>query len=158
MNDPLINDDVLFDRLVDGELSAIERRELLASLDDRPDGWRRCALAFLEAQSIRGEMRRLVDAAAHPATLSETLALAGATAPMSRWRRSRLACASLAMAASLLVAFGLGWEFKPATPGLDQVADSSDAAEVLPSGRAPGAGRGRRDAGRSQPRWSPAAH
>src|SRR5262245_7197050 len=45
------NDDVLFDRLVDGELSADERRHFLTSLDDRPDGWRRCAIAFLEAQS-----------------------------------------------------------------------------------------------------------
>ena len=49
-------DDVLFDRLVDGELSAAERRELLASLDGRPTGWRRCALAFLEAQTWQDEL------------------------------------------------------------------------------------------------------
>ena len=36
----LANDDVLFDRLVDGELAADERRRLLASLDDRPGGRR----------------------------------------------------------------------------------------------------------------------
>jgi hypothetical protein len=40
------------DRLVDGELSPAEYRSLLASLDDQPDGWRRCALAFLEAQAL----------------------------------------------------------------------------------------------------------
>jgi hypothetical protein len=39
-----------FDRLVDGELSEEERRQLLAGLDNEPGGWRRCALAFLEAQ------------------------------------------------------------------------------------------------------------
>ena len=50
----------LFDRLVDGELSAAERRELLASLDGRPTGWRRCALAFLEAQTWQNELGRLV--------------------------------------------------------------------------------------------------
>jgi hypothetical protein len=44
-------DDSRFDRLVDGELSDEERRGLLSKLDDQPDGWRRCALAFLEAQS-----------------------------------------------------------------------------------------------------------
>ena len=43
-------DDPRFDRLVDGELSEPERRELLAGLDSEPGGWRRCALAFLESQ------------------------------------------------------------------------------------------------------------
>ena len=50
MNDKALQDDILFDRLVDGELSSTERRQLIASLDDRPGGWRRCALAFVEAQ------------------------------------------------------------------------------------------------------------
>src|SRR6185436_10354122 len=54
-NKPL-NDDFLLDRLVDGELSGSERRQLLESFDKRPEGWRRCALAFLEAQSWREEM------------------------------------------------------------------------------------------------------
>ena len=47
MNSALPNDDILFDRLVDGEISAAERRELLESLDSRPGGWRQCALAFM---------------------------------------------------------------------------------------------------------------
>ena len=52
-------DDTRFDRLVDEELSEEERRELLGQLDDEPGGWRRCAIAFLEAQCWRqalGEM------------------------------------------------------------------------------------------------------
>jgi hypothetical protein len=44
-------DDRCFDLLVDGELSEPERRDLLSSLDREPSLWRRCALAFLEAQS-----------------------------------------------------------------------------------------------------------
>jgi len=39
------------DRLVDGELTTDEYRNLLVSLDDQPNGWRQCALAFLEAQA-----------------------------------------------------------------------------------------------------------
>lgn len=35
-------DDSRCDRLVDGELSEEERRELLASLDKEPGGWRHC--------------------------------------------------------------------------------------------------------------------
>ncbi len=41
----------VFDRLVDGELPEPERREVLLTLDRQPDGWRQCALAFLEAQT-----------------------------------------------------------------------------------------------------------
>lgn len=44
-------DPQVFDRLVDGELPEPERREVLLSLDRQPDGWRQCALAFLEAQT-----------------------------------------------------------------------------------------------------------
>ena len=54
------NDNEIFDRLVDGELTADERRALLASLDSRPDGWRRCALAFLEAQAWGSDFRQMV--------------------------------------------------------------------------------------------------
>src|SRR5262245_23445628 len=41
------------DRLVDGEVAEPERRTLLSRLERMPDGWRRCALAFLEAQAWR---------------------------------------------------------------------------------------------------------
>ncbi len=41
------------DRLVDGDLPESERRDLLLRLENDPDGWRRCALAFLEDQSWR---------------------------------------------------------------------------------------------------------
>jgi len=49
------SDDQRFDLLVDGELNEAARRELLSGLDDEPAGWRRCALAFLEAQTWRQE-------------------------------------------------------------------------------------------------------
>ncbi len=49
----------VLDRLVDGELGVDERRELLAALDDEPGGWRRCALAFLEAQAWRWQLGRM---------------------------------------------------------------------------------------------------
>jgi hypothetical protein len=49
-------DGVVFDRLIDGELSGEDERALLSTLDARPDGWRRCALAFLEARALKVEM------------------------------------------------------------------------------------------------------
>ena len=43
---------VQLDRLADGELPAEDYRALLAALDVEPNGWRRCALALLEAQAF----------------------------------------------------------------------------------------------------------
>jgi hypothetical protein len=104
MHDETIQDDVLFDRLVDGELSEAQRRRLLESLDQRPDGWRRCALVFLEAQAWRGEMQQLV--AAPSETIPATSSLAhGRT--IKYWPMRR-AASWLAIAASLAVAFTLG--------------------------------------------------
>src|SRR5205823_2761276 len=47
------------DQLVDGDVNPDERRRLIAALSKEPDGWRRCALAFLEAQSWRKACRQL---------------------------------------------------------------------------------------------------
>lgn len=41
------------DRLVTGELDESERLDLLGWLDESPDRWRHCGLAFLEAQALR---------------------------------------------------------------------------------------------------------
>lgn len=48
--------DQQIDRLVDGELSPSEYTQLLADLEQTPGGWRRCALAFLEAQAWQVEL------------------------------------------------------------------------------------------------------
>lgn len=90
------------DRLVDGELSGEQYRRLLATLDDEPGGWRRCALAFLEAQALGREL---------PA-IRTTLETAKANDVLASPERSPAAVRSgiswLAIAASFLVTFGLG--------------------------------------------------
>ena len=50
----------VLDRLVDGELSPGERQQVLRWLDMREDGWRRCALAFLEAQTWGHQFKQLI--------------------------------------------------------------------------------------------------
>ena len=83
-------DAMLIDRLVDGELSGDERRHLLASLEAQPDGWRRCALAFVEAQTWRGAMGSLLREGAAPARarlvaiVAEPSGSAGASPSQSR--------------------------------------------------------------------------
>jgi hypothetical protein len=52
-----INQETL-DRLVDGELNDTRRRDVIEALGRDRDGWKRCALAFLESQSFGQEMRR----------------------------------------------------------------------------------------------------
>jgi hypothetical protein len=146
MTEDFLNDETL-DRLVDGEMSADQRRQFIASLDSRPDGWRRCALAFLEAQSWRGDMRRLVVDATRsggdaPATTVTKQAVADQPA---RWSRLNTA---LAVAASVMLAFGLGSQLRmprgvtgidnpsvavapPAAPNPRQPAGDADAVTLV---------------------------
>jgi hypothetical protein len=103
-------DGVLFDLLVDGELDPARRDVLLLRLDTVPDGWRRCALAFLEAQAWRSDMRAAIATPAetqphHPNSVVPA---------RSRFARARrLAVAALAM----LFAFSAGWLLRPAGEG-----------------------------------------
>jgi hypothetical protein len=128
----------VLDRLVDGELGAIERRELLAALDDEPGAWRRCALAFLEAQTWRWQLSRL---AVEPLVAESTAAESIVAQPASdashlratHWPLSpRFWGSCLAVAASLIVAFGLGTRFPPA-----QAPQGAPNAEVAETNRSP---------------------
>ena len=115
MNDALeqFSDDARFDRLVDGEASPEEYRELLATLDDEPGGWRRCALAFLEAQALERELGDLREEAVYPSPrklTEEKLASNTSRTSTNYWPML------LAMAASFLVAFGLRYAWRSNSP------------------------------------------
>ncbi len=97
-----LEDDARFDRLVDGELSADEYRTLLASLDDEPGGWRRCALAFLEAQAIRRELTAVRTRDQSPPVPAKKQASDPIDVAKFDWRLP------LGMAASFLAALTLG--------------------------------------------------
>jgi hypothetical protein len=103
-NQPL-NEDILLDRLVDGELSDSQRRQLLQSFDKRPDGWRQCALAFLEAQSWREEMEEVLRGRRTQTQASKSPASSFSPGQNSGWATG---ARWLALAASLVLAFGLG--------------------------------------------------
>jgi hypothetical protein len=130
-------DDASLDRLVDGELDSDQRRQLLESLESQPDGWRRCAMAFLESQAWRREMRQLVSGsevnsvnAAEPVSCRKT---PNTSESLRGWRLDRNNSGLwLAAAAALLVAFGAGRQF-----GAGERADLRDAqiASQAPSPR-----------------------
>lgn len=107
MNEPKLPiDERNLDRLVDGELSPQEYRQLLADLEKSGDGWRRCAHAFLEAQAL-GTSLPLVMAPAPPSPKAEPAPKVATTdgRKLSFRRIERLS----ALAACVAVAFGLGW-------------------------------------------------
>ncbi|MGI8979986.1 MAG: hypothetical protein ACR2FY_12240 [Pirellulaceae bacterium] len=118
------DDDSRFDHLVDGALSVDQYKSLLASLEDEPGGWRRCAMAFLEAQAWRKEfsaIRRVEEDGAPRANTKEPAVLRPAKKP------SWLAASPLlAAAACAVLAFGLGLaaqsRFSPARPVPSQLA------------------------------------
>jgi hypothetical protein len=127
-------EDRLLDRLVDGELGEVERRELLLRLENEPGGWRRCALAFLEAQSWREAIRPLAlsaRTAAQPVMLS-----ARPCRNRGSWRR---AARLTALVASLTAACLLGWTLRGgrletmASPPVDQGTASAPPTPLEPS-------------------------
>lgn len=103
-------DAMLIDRLVDGELSGDERRQLLAKLEAEPNGWRRCALAFIEAQTWRSALGGFADdAIANENAAAQKNLAANATENVSSVNNSHFNWGTwLAVAASVVVAFGLG--------------------------------------------------
>ena len=99
MNESSASWDLQLSRLVDGELSPTEYRALLLALDADPQGWRQCALAFLEAQAMSGELSAL---------RGEYLSPPAQPAPASASKASSWWGTLLAMAASFVVALPLG--------------------------------------------------
>ena len=113
--DDLVDESVKIDLLLDGELPAEERRTLFLRLDTAPDGWKRCALAFLEAQAWREafqEPSRVVMPKPSVHTQPKNR-------EFSPW---------LARAAVVITAFGLGWAAR--LPGGDAV---KPAMAVIPA-------------------------
>ena len=124
IDDVPIDDDWLLDLLVDNELSEEQRRRLLSHLDRQPDGWRRCALAFLESQSYGSDLGSFAsEPEAQPA-------------PMPPARRSRF-LKPLAVAASLMLAFALGMVVRGGVPGREDAFTAGAGRVTGPSEPAP---------------------
>jgi hypothetical protein len=132
MSDVRTDKQYLLDLLVDGELNEANRRDLLAWCERESDGWRRCALAFLEAQSwskVLGDLRETSKLAADAPRQAdgETVEngksgaidrkLSPAVSPQSFWNVRQWGT-MLAMAASVALAFMLGlWSRDAAKQG-----------------------------------------
>jgi hypothetical protein len=135
--DPMIPlTDAFLDRIVDGELPPGELRRAIERLESEPDGWKRCALAFLEAQCWResfcAEQCRapaLADGDAHSISQS----IRRSNRPSLGWRR-------VAMAAGIAaISFALGWRVRPDQPPPRESTAASVPATANPSPPSAGA-------------------
>jgi hypothetical protein len=126
--DPMIRmTDAFLDRIVDGELSPVEFRRAIERLESEPDGWKRCALAFLEAQSWRESFR------AEPSR-APSVADAGANSlsrSLTRSNRLPSGWGRVARAAVIAaIAFALGWRVRlDPSPHRETSAASAPATE-----------------------------
>lgn len=48
---------LLIEKLVDNELNGTDRHKLFARLDEVPNGWKTCAISFLESQAFRSALK-----------------------------------------------------------------------------------------------------
>lgn len=97
--------DITLDRLADGELNRDECAALLASLDREDEGWKKCALALLESQTLRTELRGVISAPSTPPKI-DTPGNSAAASPVRHFQTHW--AQALAVAACLGLAFWLG--------------------------------------------------
>ena len=114
-------DEFLIDDLVSGQLTGERYRVALLALEAEPAKWRDCALAFLEQQALRSELRALAQGTINWSTESSLESVASVVA--KPWQLdnkitllSTLSHPSasgftriLSTAALLLVSFTVGW-------------------------------------------------
>ena len=117
----------LLDRLVDGELDGPQREALLRALDVEPGAWRRCAMAFLEAQTWQRALVQPESAASLPAPREN--------APRVRpFRVPFLA----GMAAAVVVAFVTGFVSRGLTGRPEHPAGDGSRSQFARDDRGPG--------------------
>ena len=109
------------DCLVNGELSDQGYRNLLQKLDSTPEGWKRCALAFLEAQALRADLVGL----AHEKEQGTS------TPPSSAARRVPSGAWALATATCFLLLATWNWNATSSTPTVGGTAWSPPVAETV---------------------------
>ncbi|MEC8556288.1 MAG: hypothetical protein VXZ82_14860 [Planctomycetota bacterium] len=110
-------DAFVIDELVAGNLHGEQYRRVLKALDEQPDGWKECAMAFLQEQALKRELRVLVadDEIWNPNRKSraivETPASVHPVSPIKSSEHVRLEWMTRlsSIAALLLLSFSVGW-------------------------------------------------
>ncbi len=115
------NDEDAWTRLADGQLDAKTLRELTAACQRDPQLWKRCAIALLEEQVLRQEMKALAGSPLgagdqSPALTSRLIASASPVVPGAERQTSSVRTGqagwlnNLALVACVVIAFMTGWQ------------------------------------------------
>jgi hypothetical protein len=124
---PLTDD--FFDRVVEGDLSPAELRAALDRLEREPDGWKRCTLAFLEAQCWRESFKTIdPQSSGNGCGLTSSRPSASTQSSKHQFGLRRLAIA----AGIAAMAFALGWRARPERTGSSHRAASPALANAGP--------------------------
>ena len=125
------DDEILIERLVDGELSEEERRDLILRLDEMVDGWRFCALSFLEDREFEATFRNLsLNTVANANKTQSSLARGEGASPRSAARglfRAVVACSACVVVAAVSLSIG-----RYLLPARSYVDPTIVASNVLP--------------------------
>ncbi len=128
--------DALIDRLVDGDMTAEDLRAAVVRLDRDPDGWRRCALAFLESQALRVAFRALEEPEKHdPARRPAAVDSLASKLLRHRWIRRAAAAVIIG------VSFGFGWianGTRSISPPRDSLVHDAHSSHIPPMNEVPG--------------------
>jgi len=123
------------DRLIDGELSIAEQRNLLSRLEAEEDGWRRLALGFLEAQALRQICPGLLTDGPRVASRTST-GLTRRKDPGKAFPGLPWGLVTIAAAASFLLGLSINrWQVQPPESAITTA--SSKATTSAPSRRTP---------------------
>jgi hypothetical protein len=132
-------------RVVDGQLACAELQELVTTCERHPELWKCCAVAFLEEQAIALELQQLARQwPATPATAPPEVArikaapqsvAAASSASQPPRRASQLAWLNhLALAASVGLAFVVGWKSAQHSSGRSNAPAAAEANSVTIGG------------------------
>jgi hypothetical protein len=126
-------DDRFIDRIVDGEMTPSELRTAIDLLDGEPDGWKRCALAFLEDRCWRESLRASEEPAMSLlAGQSLSLPPVARTSTGRRWIRGPIAAAILA------ASFAMGWASHATRPWAGAEQRMTSQSDTGPTARGNG--------------------
>ena len=125
-------DELLVERLVDGEATEEEREKIVCRLDETVDGWRYCALAFLEAQSFREALKDYSDVSegALPLSKSNPKFRRARSASVRSWLDRSLSAAAGFLVAAVAIGGFMRFNQSPTSPSLPEFPLASNAPSV----------------------------
>ena len=127
-----VDDELLVERLVDGEATDEERERIVDRLDETVDGWRYCALAFLEAQSFRAALKDYSDVGEGSVSQNAPRPELRRTSPtvVKSWRDRSLSAAAGFLVAAVAIGGFMKFNQSPTAPSVSEAPLASNVPSL----------------------------